>query len=625
MIRKIDLRDDFKRARDLVNRSQAATTLERLAREHRQSLGLGAGGRKPTRAPYTAETILTVLALLVLLGKRLSLANVLREIWQKLNPDELAALGLAEHVTAQTRSRFENDPRASATEYERLRTAFDRLVAPVDPSPHNARNRKTKNAALRASLKAVTPERQRDLAARRALLLQVCNALLGASLPPRPEHHAGDLAIDATIIGANAGTGGTGTSMDRKHGADLDAAWWHHTQKHCKLWGHALTLAVATHPLRGREVPNVACGMSLAGANGGDTDQGLEALDAAIANGWGPRPGRRPTLMADRGYTDKDGFAEGLIARGYNQSADYSKRKHRDKTAKLPDPVQHTFAEGPVLYNGNILCPAALGLVKPQHDPATGQLTTHPGGAYDPQTGQLRLVHPEDERNTLADTPAARAAHRDLQTLLLAHRMPVHEPPRHEPNGGRRGRPAAGQQPTPTHRIRVICPAAAGQLDCPHCPLSQNQGIPIRAHTPPTPDRDGRLPAACGRSTYLTLHMPAAATKRHQLYLWGTDDWLDRHYGSRSRNEQYHSQLGGRSGAGLDNDPYAVTGTARVALLAAVSTAVNNLRQADAYDDTVRNNRGTPPLEDRHATQQQRDRELREHHSRRTGKNTTDT
>ena len=608
----------FDLAHGTVLAGGAGTMMDAHAAEAR-----GAGGKPAELPAYDGTALLTGLLLLAFTGRPQTLAALARVYWQELDRRMLAALNLDRLVTPTAAAAVMTDDRAWRTAYEHLRSDVDRLLAPLDPSPHPRRTKET-NAARAKRTAATTPAERQARHDARTRLLAVCNALIAGGLPPRPDHHDGSLALDGTNIEANATTRGTGTRPDRRHGADPDAGWWVQQQQQNRVvWGFCLVLAYATHQLRGREVPNVVVGFSIGPANGGDTAQALEAVDAAAAAGWGPRPGRnrtQPTLVTDRGYSDKNGLAAGALERGLGVCHDYSlvpvpadtpggKRQH-DK----PPPVQARSPQGPFMYGGTVLCPGALRLVEPAPDPHTGQVQPHPGGEWDARRNQVRLIHPthtdddDPDRRLDATDPRRLTAHRDLQEQLRAHRMPLNSRLTLRPNGQRNGRPAADSTPVPAHSLRVICPAAAGQARCPLCPASMETppGTLPDIHTPPAPDHHGRLPDSCAASTYTTVWLDDPAVKKYQQHMHGTDDWADRYGGSRSRDEQGHSQLNSRYATALGGG-FQVTGIARVAVAAAVAVTATNHNQTLPHDERTARNGGQPPWEDRRELARRRD------------------
>ena len=92
--------------------------------------------------------------------------------------------------------------------------------------------------------------------------------------------------------------------------------------------------------------------------------------------------------------------------------------------------------------------------------------------------------------------------------------------------------------------------------------------------------------------------------------------------GSRSHNEQWHSQLKDRNASALDDDAFELTGIARVALICALAVAATNVHQAQAHDEDTARNGGLPPHEPRYEQARQRARILAALADRRKGKNT---
>lgn len=523
----------------------------------------GPGGRPPTRDPYPWRTIAMGVLLLAMTGQPLSVSRLLNLFWSGIPDSLLGIVGLA-HVAGTGRLRALDDggPLWKAG-YEHLRRSLDRLVAPMDPSPHvKLRGQRVPNKELAARVAALTPAERAELERNRGRLLDVCNALLHATLPPRPDGYDGSVATDEHHVLAAARTGGTGTRPEKLHGPDPDAGWFDN-ERYGPGWCHGATFAMPMHQPYGRELPLVATGMSFGKPTGGSTPAALEALDYSIGAGWGPRKGHRPRLVVDLGYSDKDGLHDGCLGRDYRPM-------HTFKTTVIPRVL---LPEGPILYQGEAFCPAAT------------KLTDKP----------LKL--PDEDQDKVSDDDLV--AHDKRVARLRAHQMVTNGRPIRLRNPGadpdKGGRPATGTQQAPEWKVPVVCPAAAGNLRCPL--VTTSTGLPASvpaAADPPSPET---APACCTTS-YSSFRLGRRDLKRLAGGLVGTWEHADYYGGTRSRNEGYHGILAARTGVGLRPDAYQLAGTARLALITAAGAAATNLSNIASFTRAVRDNADQAPHED---------------------------
>jgi hypothetical protein len=554
-------------------------------------------GRPARKAQYNSLALLVLLTLCAEKRDAYTLANMLKTCLYELSPAQAASIGLASLVTETTLQELDGDatarPRRWATEYERLRESFDRILAPLETNPH-PRRRKQLNRDISERNRRLTKEQRQKQARNRTRLLTACNRLIAASLPARePHYRSGDVRLDGTFIESSACIdNGTGLRSDVYRGADPEAGWLTKGKPEDQAWGYELTLTKRAHRLEGREVANVCTGMSI-GTGTGNTDEAMEALDFHVLAGQG-RHGTSavPLLFADRGYTNLTDFAARALNRGYALTPQLTATQR----------AAHALAEGPIIFHGVSLCPAAAALTElPYELPKPGA-----SGA------EVRDHATRTERLLDHLTPTKQRVKRSART--------------------RPGRPAAqdianeealaAATPNPNDRTdgdfiaQISCPARAGLIRCPLVEASMRLDKPSVAQAPTR----GSEPLVCRQQdTNIVLNPRIGSGRRNSLplknwseFLESSYDWADIFNGNRSRCEAYHAMIGSRHGAGLNRDSYQMMGMTRTALLASVAIAITNQRSTRAFEATKRANGGQAPYEDRRAQRRAREQLIAE-------------
>ena len=503
------------------------------------------------------------------------LTELFHLFWQSLSPISLRHMGLEAIVTPERQRQVGSDDRSHSNEYAHLSAAWRNMLRPINWSPFQHLPKKPHtNAHLRQVQQALTAQEQAELDRNYERAHLVFNALVGTTAGPAPTHYAGDVVFDEHVIPTRYKLGGTGTRDELLHTADADMSWTMNNHKGTS-WALGLTSVQRTHPLYGREVSQVATGIAIGRPTGGATADALRALDAHIGRGEGPPKRGSAEAVADMGFSDKNGLAEGLLQRNYRLCQEY-----HSKGRRASQPRFGTSSGGHIQGHGVILCPGA------------DRLSATP----------IALPNQDD------DYEEQLLAHDDLIREISAHTMKLNGLPKKLVKGTP-GRPTNGSRaPAEIHRIDCVCPADCGLARCELRPQSMNAdpSIPF-IHKPPSADTS---PGAC-RRTFSSFHASKPEVKYMNSRLVGSWEHADRYNGSRSRNEAFHSQLVDVTLAGLKGDRIQVFGIAAHGLLAAIAVSATNLFLNESFARSVEANGGLAPYEDRRAQRDTRRRILR--------------
>ena len=352
----------------------------------------------PTAGPSRQLPVRTVLCGVVLAIARTKvahLASVHRLLSDLPLPDQLR-LRVAVHQETGIRQ---------AT-YRQFEHAFSLLVAPIDPSPVPSFRRVATNE--RAS-HLVSLRRDLDIALRQALLDELVDALVEASIP-ETDRYGSSVAVDWTDHETWARPRARDDPIPC---ADPDAAWGHAKRnapgaRDGLFFGYYAQVVVTVTDEGQRPQPELIRRVVVKGAN---CEPVAELCDCLARMASGVMVG---DVLADAGYSFKCGFAPAIHALG-----------------AVPVMELHPFDRGPkgtfagaTLANGSLYCPMVPELL----------------------TGLGPLA-----RNATDD---GAAIHQRQAAELDRYRFVAHT-----------RRDADGFQ-------RFCCPAEAGKVRCPHVPAS---------------------------------------------------------------------------------------------------------------------------------------------------------
>ncbi len=123
---------------------------------------------------------------------------------------------------------------------------------------------------------------------------------------------------------------------------------------------------------------------------------------------------------------------------------------------------------------------------------------------------------------------------------------------------------------------RFACPAQAGKIKCPNCPLSMAIPGDIPTITDPPDKETGAAPPACHQRTISVP--PSVSPKLRQQHRWGSDEWIAS-YARRSRVESSFGLLKSPKHGGVKRGWTQQVGIVKTTLLLAIAVASTNLHQ----------------------------------------------
>ena len=547
---------------------------------------MGTPTPKPGSITYTPLAILVGLYLLGRSHRPAALSQLSSLLLLECTPEQRVLLGMdadlsdtrlplivaglepdATHQQAKT-SRTEQ-----AREYARLHRYLTRITTPFDPSPFPRSNHKLLNKERLAIAHNTDHPRRRIDAATEALHLErlheVLNKIVAASALNAPsDGYRGDIAADETIVTVLPIRYGHGHADYLKSAIDADAWYWNPkddpadhepgTQSAATSprsgHGYGITLIVRAARPYDRQIPNVAVGIHVGRPTGGSVRAFATAHSRAKRHGL-INGSRSPYVIADMGYSPKNGWADYLLEHGYRTVADYP--KHWLPVSELADTdTEQQPAPGPVIVAGQILCP----------------------GARDPHNPFPELKY----RGTQPEPPAS-IIERDRRIRLhQALTMPIKEQPRRlksRPRNTNRAQGAKGRTaPSPyTHTITVQCPHLQGRAYCAihHKPgTNRPEGLPDVPNPPHLHNPELR-PKAC-RSAVTNYKLTNKQLKKLQALPWGSFIHDDYYQTVRSSNERFHSTLKNVNSGGLQNEVTQIRGIAKNGLIFAIAVSITN-------------------------------------------------
>ncbi len=364
-------------------------------------------------------------------------------------------------------------------------------------------------------------------------LQSICDRLIDASTAAGPAP-SGDWAIDGT--GVDTWANGLKAAQRR---ADPDAAWGHRTptpQKSMskKFYGYDLYGFTALPPAGadGHEYPPLIRRIVVRPAASDDAEASLTGIDGLIASG---NPVDR--VIVDRGisYKAADRWADELRARNIGHVMD-----------------MHAAERGRVDHNGIAMvdgwphCPSI---------PETLVEITRPEKLSVPKGDQDRT------------SPAAVAIDEFRAQIAARDRYAF-----------RRTSGWTTKKRTGERVERYECPAVAGQMRCPHKPVSMRypDDVPLNL----TPPELATAPACCTQRT-VELGEDAQGKLRQELR-WGGDPWIVG-FNRRTFVEGGFGTLRNPAIGGLTRGLFCIIGRIKVTLWLAALVAAVNMRALVAW------------------------------------------
>jgi hypothetical protein len=414
----------------------------------------------------------------------------------EFNPDQLAAVGMGGQKCAP-------EWEALRREYGRFTTWWSRRLVPFD-SWADLPARRMINAEYRALVKNRN-EKAREHAAQAARLLHLAiNRLVAASVEdPNPEGCRGDLVVDGTLYSVAKQDGQIGSADDKMRGA-VACSNFHVRDRKAKptddggessrritYAAMSLELTALTRigkPTAMHAVAPVFVGIAIHYATSGSPEGMADALEQAEANGLTARPkgprARWSYITFDMAYNSKDGCAETLLKHRYNPVGRYPTGWGIECPSTKPLGAPESEPEpGALQWAGAFFCPAVLAKIKDHRTPAMRHLL---------ENDQFRL---HDKR-----------LRRILPYLMGYNSRPFLAPAGH-------GRPVLGRKRNQVVKVKLVCPAVMGMLQCPLKPESMRQGAAGTPVAEPTWQAHER---ACCANSNVVVTLTSAQFKRAQ-------------------------------------------------------------------------------------------------------------
>lgn len=569
-------------------------------------LGMKPGAGHPVvHGQYSTRGLLVAMCEMCIDLREMSYTELTRTIWFDYDDAILARLEMPGVRDARSVAEFDAvdpdknpDPTAAqlhAAELaedrvrHRIIKAFEQATLPINDNVAPADARHT-NAELKrlGKLNDRTEQRAARIAAVNGLIqgsLFAANKARHKGIDPRDlrsgilKGWAGDVAIDETDHDHSIATKGRGTKLTKATAyhpiSELVEVF---TKPGSRLkWPNALGLSfgIAVSRPENRRVPSVAIAGSIDKPSSGSIPGALAVLDAIDSAGI--RPPRRSNshsyAVVDMAYPHGIVWAAELLKRGYSYASSLrvNRRRHH--------PLTSTDAPGGVvsahLLNGVPVCPglSSTAVAAIKYD-APEQIVVN----------GVRTYRGEDLHR-----------HDEMTRLLRPVLMPTHGRPVRAPDRGA-GRPRAGVQPRPDiFKLRVMCPAVAGEARCPLVPESMEQppGVPLI----PDPPLDNPPPTC--RNSFTTLRLTADQFKDYQHRISGSFESADLISSCRSRNEGFHANLYNASSGNLVRGNIKPWKNAFLSLAVAMAVGATNFRVIERWDVVVKFNGGKAPLEPR--------------------------
>lgn len=506
----------------------------------------GAVGRRPQGIAYTNTAVLVLLLIRVVMKRPPTLTGILQMITE-LTPAQLAAVGMHN----QDCSRIWRQRHA---EYTRFTSRWTRRLMPFDSWADVPAQRMT-NGEHRARLDRRTDE-QREHAQRAARLLHLAiNRLVAASVEDKnPDGCRGDLVVDGKMRGAVPSA--NYHVRDRKFVRSDGTG----TTRQITYAGMTLEMTALTRigkPTAMHPVAPVFIGIAIHYGTSGSPQGMADALEQAEANGLTGRPqgcrARWPFMTSDMAYNAKDGTADILLKHRYNFVGRFPEgwgiecpsTKPAGEPASEPEP-------GALQWAGAFFCLAVLALIKGHRTPRMEHLLNN---------DQFRL---HDKR-----------LRRILPYLMCYNSRPFYALSGH-------GRPGLGGSRKQVVKVKLVCPAAMGNVACPLKPESMKygrHGVPVAEPTWHAHER-----GCCAKSS-VTVTLTPEQFKRAQWDLV-PGSWEHAVYfeAARALTEQRFSHLKSAHVTGLRQLTYGPRRDPMIKLTLAMAVVASNRESQANFD-----------------------------------------
>lgn len=523
----------------------------------------GALGRRPQGIAYTSTAVLVSLLIRVVMKRPPTLTGILQTITE-LTPAQLAAVGMA----GQECSRIWQQ---HCSEYTRFTSWWKRRLVAFDSWADLPARRMT-NGQYHVRLEKRTDE-QCEHAERAARLLHLAiNRLVAASVEDKdPEDCRGDLVVDGTLYLVAKQDGTIGVADDKMRGA-VPSANYHMrdrksvrsdgtgTTRQITYAGMTLEMTALTRigkPTAMHAVAPVFVGIAIHYGTSGSPDGMADALAQAEANGLTGRPkgarARWPFMTSDMAYNAKDGTADILLKHRYNFVGRFPENWGIECPSTKPAGAPASDPEpGALQWAGAFFCPAVLAKIKGHRTPKMEHLLDN---------DQFRL---HDKR-----------LRRILPYLMGYNSRPFYAPSGH-------GRPVLGRSRQKVVKVKLVCPAAMGNVTCPLKPESMQGGrigVPLAEPTWQAHER-----GCCAKSSVMVTLTPDQFKRAQWDLVPGSWEHSVYFEAARALTEQRFSHLKSAHVTGLRQLTYGPRRDPMIKLILAMAVVASNRESQSNFD-----------------------------------------
>lgn len=536
----------FGEALTIIDRGGADRLIEQYWEDSR-----GVGGRTRKGPRYTIRAVLVAALTLLILGRTVSIRQILSAIANFTEP-QLAAVGMAGEDLSVV---------LGCGQYPAFERWLKARLEPLDSGPDLPARRIT-NAAHRRQLSDRTAEQRARSAVGLERARTVINRIVaGSIIEPRPEGCVGDVVADETIIRLAGPSAGLGSRPEKNRGAAYMGKYHVQSSKSVDSTGAtvvethkagfsvgmtALTRVGPRHALH--SVTPVITAIDIHDPNSADVPGLAHALEHHTRNGFDCRRGGRhawPLLTTDMGYIAANDFARLMLDREYAHVSRYPKHWGTVLPSANAPGAPSEQLPGPVQGYGAFYCPAAMPKLK------------------------AGLVH---RNRDLLDSDEFRRHDRRLANLLPYLMGTNSRPKLARPT---RGRPRLGDPaPDKVVKIDVVCPAVQGRCRCPLKPASMDTA-PVDA--PLVEPTWAAAQYTCCEKSSTTVSLTAEQFKRAQFGLVpGSWEHATYYEAARSLTEQRFSILKSQHVTGYQTLTWAPRREPMVKLIIALTVAAAN-------------------------------------------------
>lgn len=550
----------------IVDRSGIAETLDAAAKPK------SAAGAPPKYGQFTARGVLIAMFHAIYAGRPASVSELCALLWADYTDEQLAFIGLPDLRTPQRLATLTSNDRAWRNEHQRLWQYLQDLFEPIDDTARAANTRVSKTESKQAQ------ERARiTLADKTRLRRKVLNDLITQTIDSDLlGDWKGDLAIDEHVVHVAKHQTRYFDGRDGMAPATPMAKGYKKQNRVGSGWSVGLTRAVTTSRPDGRRVPNVCVALDINGSSAGSAPAALNCLDAFQVSPLRPERAAkdRTYLVTDQAYSRVSLFNADVLERGYSLLMNYGvKDKVLFDLSRSLD--ADASEQGPYLYQGTFLCPAARAAL-------SGPIPSAP--------------KPGDTKRHVERFNEHQKTVRDFE-------MPLNGVPTVGPRRGP-GRPSKEENSTErVVKVRVQCPAAAGKVRCAIRATIAGDGsltdtkkahLPNISQSAPTDS----WPVVCD-SANTTVTLTPEQFRTYQPVMgssWLHQDWMSC---NRSRDEGFNSVLTATEGGNLQDRTLYARRNPALSLTIAFSVGRANLKIQEKWREVLRNNGGAAPYEPR--------------------------